>query len=119
MEDVLMGVTYFELDDTTGTRDQLIQFFKDLGFTLVKSESLKHEKPFERIFHFRDNDGLSFRITWYINLVHMRFGTWGKSLVECDFDRIEGAWVPFSDHLTLSLFRGKEKAATLAVARNK
>lgn len=117
MDSVQMGVTYFELDDTVETHEKLIQFFKDLGFTLVKNKPLGSELC-NRVSQFTDNNGLEFDVIWYRNLAHIRFGTWGKSLFECGFDKIAGAWLPFADHITLSLFNGKEKTATLAIAKN-
>jgi len=59
MNNVKMGQVYFELNNSTETKEQLDQFFLDLGFQLVKKKPLGDEL-FNRVSRFTNNNGLEF-----------------------------------------------------------
>jgi len=69
---VEMGKVYFELDNTTETRDSLFDFFIKLGFAIVKKP--KYNEPnYCRSATFTNN-GLTFDVIWFRNLAHIRIG---------------------------------------------
>ena len=70
MDRVNMGEVYFELNNTTETKEQLNQFFIDLGFQLLKKKPLGDEL-FNRVSRFTNNDGLEFDVIWFKNLAHI------------------------------------------------
>lgn len=116
MNDVKMGEIYFKLDNTTETKEQLDNFFLELGFTLVKNKPLGSEL-FNRVSQFTNNDGLTFDVIWYKNLSHIRIGEWGKAFFENTFDRIVGSYIPNYEHITLDFMCGDKRTATLSVKK--
>lgn len=115
IKQVKMGEVCFELDNTVKTHEQLIEFFKSLGFILIKNESLGNE-IFNRTSQFTNNDGLMFNIIWFKNLAHLRIGEWGKAFIECNFTKIIGSFIPNSGHVTLDFINVNNRTFTLSIA---
>ena len=78
---IKMGETCFTLDSSIATKEPLFDFFKDLGFELIKEPSFD-EPNFSRAATFTNNDGLTFDVVWFRNLAHIRIGEWGKAFFE-------------------------------------
>lgn len=115
MEKYQMGVEYFKIDGTTGSKEKLRKLFEELGFIFVGE--VGKDPYYSRIDSFTNNKGLDFYTEWFINLAHIRFGNWENGLVEIDFDSIKGSYLPYCDHETLSFMRGGVVTGTLAVPR--
>jgi hypothetical protein len=102
-----MGIRYFKLDNTIETHEKLIQFFIDMGFNHLIDKPLGNEM-FNRVSTFTDDKTLTFDVIWFKNLAHLRFGKWGESFVEVNFNEIIGSYLPNCDHETLDfLYEGK------------
>lgn len=118
METAVMGKLYFELNDTTETHEQLINFFtEDLGFELIKNKPLGNETYFNRVSQFTDNNGLVFDVIWYKNLANLRFGEWGKAFFECSFNKIIGSYIPNCDHITLDFLNNGKRTMLVSVSK--
>ena len=104
---------YFELDDTTETKDKLYKFFTDLGFKKIP-KTAKNE--FKRAETFINDNGFTFGVIWFRNLSTIRFGTFGKAFVECSFDNIIGSLIPYSGHITLDFRNGTNKTCSFSVS---
>ena len=113
-----MGKVYFELDNSTETREPLFDFFEQLGFTIVKEPSF-NEPGFYHTITYTNNDGLTFDVMWFRNLATIRIGEWGKAFIECSFNKIIGSFIPNSEHLTFDFMNDKTKKITLSVKNNK
>lgn len=116
MERVNMGQIYFELNNTTDTKEQLEQFFIDLGFQLFEKKPLGNEL-FNRVSRFTNNDGLEFDIIWFKNLAHIRFGEWGKAFIECSFTKIIGSYAPNYEHLTFDFIDNRNRTSKISIKR--
>lgn len=117
MERANMGQIYFQLNDTTDTKEYLNQFFIDLGFQLLKKKPLGDEL-FNRVSRFTNNDGLEFDVIWFRNLAHIRFGEWGKAFVEISFTKIIGSYVPNVDHNCFDFLDGEKKTGQISIKRS-
>lgn len=115
IESVEMGKVYFELDNSTETREPLFDFFLQLGFALVKKPSFG-EPGYHMAAQFTDNNGLTFDVIWFRNLAHIRIGEWGKAFIECSFTKIIGSFIPNSGHFTLDFMNGKNRTITISRA---
>jgi len=116
MDNVKMGEVYFELNNTTDTKEQLDQFFIDLGFQLLKKKPLGDEL-FNRVSRFTNNDGLEFDIIWFKNLAHIRFGEWGKAFFEYSFIKIIGSYIPNSGHYCFDFIDNQNKTGQISIKR--
>lgn len=111
-----MKECYFELDNTTETKDKLYQFFTDLGFRIIP-KTAKNE--FNRGETFTNDNGFTFDVIWFRNVSTIRFGTFGKAFIECSFDKIIGSLVPYSKHITLDFINGTIKTCSFSVSDDK
>lgn len=117
MNNVKMGQVYFELNNSTETKEQLDQFFLDLGFQLVKKKPLGDEL-FNRVSRFTNNDGLEFDVIWFRNLAHIRFGEWNKAYIEFTFTKIIGSYVPDIDHFTFDFLDNQNRTGKISIKRS-
>jgi len=117
IESIEMGKVYFELDNSTETKEPLFSLFEKLGFTLVKKPSFD-EPGYYRTATYTNNNGLTFDVIWFRNLAHIRIGEWGKAFIKCSFTKIIGSYLPNSEHLTLDFMNGENKTYTLSVKNN-
>jgi hypothetical protein len=111
-----MGEVYFQLDNSTDTKESLFDLFKQLGFILLKEPKFG-EAGYFRTATFTNNDGLIFDIIWFKNLAHIRIGEWGKAFVECSFTKIQGSYIPNNEHITLDFVDVDKRTCTLSVKR--
>jgi hypothetical protein len=117
MNNVKMGQVYFELNNSTETKEQLDQFFLDLGFQLVKKKPLGDEL-FNRVSRFTNNNGLEFDVVWFKNLAHIRLGEWGKAFIEITFTKIIGSYIPNSGHYCFDFIDVDKKTGQISVKIN-
>jgi len=117
MNSVVMGQVYFELDNTTETKEKLSQFFIDAGFELLEKKLLGNEL-FSRVSRFTNNDGLEFDVIWFRNLAHIRFGEWNKAYIEFTFTKIIGSYVPDVDHFTFDFLDNQNRTGKISIKRN-
>jgi hypothetical protein len=113
-----MGKLYFKIDGTTESRDKLIKFFEDWGF---KSEPKSEvgDEYYKRGILFTNSTGFSVYVIWFINLVYIKIGEWGKGFMEVTFTEIVGSYVPYVDHNTFDFIYDKNRVLVLAIPRRK
>ena len=104
MTRVERGSLYFKLDDTVDSQEKLNEFFEKFGFT---HKPVNHDKHgFSRQTEFENKHGLKFIIVWFVNLAHIRFGTWQDGHFESDFTSIRGSLVQNCDNATFQFYDG-------------
>lgn len=117
IETVEMGKIYFELNDTTKTKEELDEFFISLGLRLIKKKPLGDELFFSRVSNFTNDDGLEFDVIWFKNLAHIRFGEWGKAFIEIPFTKIIASYIPNSGHLSFDFLNIENKTGEISIKR--
>jgi len=113
MDKVANGKVYFKLDDSTETKELLNDFFHKLGF---KSKPISIDKyGFSRQTEFSNPLGIKFTIVWFVNLAHVRFGTWDSYHFESSFTSIRGSWVQNSDQATFQFYYKDEPTISFSI----
>ena len=105
-----MGKLYYKLTDAADTRDPLLQFFKDNGFTIENESQIRPNKMVSK-------NGLKIELWWFRNLCEIRVGEWGREFIEVCFDSIVGSFVPNSGHNTFDFCYEGKRTATLSFSK--
>ena len=113
MNRVERGCLYFELDGTVDSKEKLEEFFEKFGFT---HKPINHDKyGFSRQTEFKNKHGFKFTIVWFVNLAHIRFGTWETGHFESDFTSIKGALTQNCDNATFKFYDGNNATIQFSV----
>ena len=107
------GALYFRLDGSVETKDSLNQFFEQFGF--IHKPINKDKYGFSRQTEFENKYGLKFIIVWFVNLAHVRFGTWQDGHFESDFTSIRGSWLQNCDNATFQFYDGENSTIKFSV----
>lgn len=95
----------------------ILRLLPDLGLKVKEQKELPGEN-FKRFSVFTNGIGLEFKVIWYINLVTIRFGDWGKGLIDFTFQEIKGSYIPYDKHLTLDFIDNGNAVARIAMPEN-
>ena len=96
-----MGKTYWKIDDSKESFEQLISTLENFGLIKTDQRTLGTEMGFKRVCDWETKGGLKFSTIWYVNICYIRLGNWETDLAEIYFDKIIGSWLPYSDHTTI------------------